>query len=233
MATYLHIPGKRVGDRFCRKGKMMKIEGIAVQRVLGVPENRAQCCPIFGHSQWSSDGSAAPKTLRRTSLILILILIFCAAGCSSGKSGMGTGTSLLGAWTVTGNLGTQSGSETYQVTLVSSPCSAVSPVGTFSVQGPVCFIANNNTGQGSISGKGLLSNANNTGEGVIIGATANPVPANSTLNLLFVLGEKNGTFIEFTGNGTVANGTMTGSGTCSASTPVCQGMSATFSGTQQ
>ena len=62
---------------------------------------------------------------------------------------------------------------------------------------------------------------------------ANLVPANSTLNLLFVLGEKNGTFIEFTGSGTVANGTITGSGTCSPSTPMCQGMSATFSGNQQ
>jgi len=88
-------------------------------------------------------------------------------------------------------------------------------------------------GAGLHSGKGPLSNASNTGEGVLIGVAANLVPANSTLNLLFVLGEKNGTFIEFTGSGTVANGTITGSGTCSPSTPMCQGMSATFSGNQQ
>jgi hypothetical protein len=213
----------------------MKTEGLAVQPVLGVPENRAQCCPISGHSKWSSDGSAAAKNRRWTNcvLILILILIFFATGCSSAKSGVGTGTSMEGTWTVTGNLGTQSGNETYQVTFVSSPCSVISPVGTFSVQGPVCFIANNNTGQGSISGKGLLSNASNTGEGVLIGVAANPVPASSTLNLLFVLGEQNGTFVEFTGSGTVVNGTMTGSGACSPSTPMCQGMSATFSGTLQ
>ena len=166
--------------------------------------------------------------------ILILILILFAAGCSStNSSGGGPGTSMQGTWTVTGNLGTQSGNETYQVTFVSSPCSVISPVGTFSVQGPVCFIANNNTGQGSISGQGLLSNASNTGEGVLIGVASNPVPANSTVNLLFVLGEKNGTFLEFTGSGTVVNGTMTGSGACSPSTPMCQGMSATFSGTLQ
>ncbi len=134
---------------------------------------------------------------------------------------------------MTGSLGTQSGTETYQVTFVSSPCSVTSPVGTFSVQGPVCFIANNNTALGSISGKGLLPNASNTGEGVLVGVAANPVPANATLNLLFVQGEQNGTFIEFTGSGTVANGTMTGSGTCSSSTPLCQGMTATFTGTQQ
>jgi hypothetical protein len=106
-------------------------------------------------------------------------------------------------------------------------------VGTFSVQGPVCFIANNNTAQGSISGKGLLTNASNTGEGVLVGVAANPVPANATLNLLFVQGQQNGTFIEFTGSGTIADGTMTGSGTCSPSTPLCQGMTATFTGTQQ
>ena len=167
-------------------------------------------------------------------LISALIVALLAAGCSSSKSSQGgTGTSMLGTWSVTGNLGTQSGTETYQVVLVSSPCSVVSPVGTFSVQGPVCFIANNNSGQGSISGKGLLSNASNTGEGVLIGVAANPVAANSTINLLFVLGESNGTFIEFTGSGTVANGTMTGSGSCSTNTPLCQGMSATFTGTTQ
>jgi hypothetical protein len=106
-------------------------------------------------------------------------------------------------------------------------------VGTFSVQGPVCFVANNNSGQGSISGKGLLSNASNTGEGVLIGVPANPVPANSTINLLFVLGESNGTFVEFTGSGTVANGTMSGTGSCSANTSLCQGTTATFTGTLQ
>ena len=173
--------------------------------------------------------------MKRTSILIsTLILTMLAAGCSSSsKSQSGPGTSMLGTWSVTGNLGTMSGNETYQVVLVSSPCSVVSPVGTFSVQGPVCFIANNNSGQGSISGKGLLSNANNTGEGVLIGVAANPVPASGSMNLLFVLGESNGTFVEFTGSGTVSNGTMTGSGSCSTDTPVCQGTSATFTGTLQ
>jgi hypothetical protein len=31
----------------------MKIEGVAFQRLLGVPENLAQCRPIFGHSHRS------------------------------------------------------------------------------------------------------------------------------------------------------------------------------------
>jgi hypothetical protein len=166
--------------------------------------------------------------------ILILISIVFAVGCGSTKNITGASeTSLQGMWTVTGNLGSQSGSKTYQVSLVSSPCSVTTPVGMFSVQGPVCFIANNNTGQGSISGSGLPSFSKNTGQGVLIGVAANPVPANGTFNLLFVAGFASGDFVEFTGSGTVSNGTMTGTGSCSSSTPMCQGMSATFSGTFQ
>lgn len=205
----------------------MKSKVLRVQPILEVAEKRPKGCQTSGHC------SSPPATKRVLILILILILVVFATDCNSSKSGTGAGTSMQGMWTVTGNLGTLTGAETYQVSFVSSPCSVVSPVGTFSVQGPVCFIANNNTGQGSISGKGLLSNASNTGEGVLIGVAANPVPTNGTVNLLFVLGVKGGNFIEFTGSGTVANGTMTGSGSCSTSTPMCQGVSATFSGTLQ
>lgn len=85
--------------------------------------------------------------------ILILTLLIFAGGCNSSSSKKAGGTSMQGTWTVTGNVsGSQSGSGTYQVALVSSPCKVTTPVGTFSVQGPSCFIANNNSGQGSISG---------------------------------------------------------------------------------
>jgi len=161
----------------------LKTEALAFQPIPGVTENRAKQCPISGNSNSPSGGSAWPTRETDTKRILILILasIVSVSACNSTKSGMGTGTSMLGMWTATGNLGSQSGTKTYQVSFVSSPCSVASPVGTFSVQGPVCFIANNNTGQGSISGKGLLSNASNTGEGVLIGVPANPVPDNSTI----------------------------------------------------
>jgi hypothetical protein len=101
------------------------------------------------------------------------------------------------------------------------------------VAGPVCFIANNNNGQGSITGQGLLTSAKNTGEGILIGVSANPVPDNSAINLLFVLGEANGNFVEFTGSASVANAKMTGTGSCSTNTPMCQGVTATFSATPQ
>ncbi len=171
-------------------------------------------------------------------LILIWFLIVFAAGCGGNSANKTTGTSMQGTWTVTGNLqctqGCGSGvSNTYQVALVSSPCSVTTPVGMFSVQGPVCFIANNNTGEGSISGTGIPNSPKSTGQGVLIGVPSNPVPANATVNLLFVAGDKNGNFAEFTGSGTVANGKMTGTGSCSPNTPICQGASATFSGNQQ
>jgi hypothetical protein len=165
-------------------------------------------------------------------LILILISLVFVEGCGSSKNtGFGATTSMPGTWTVTGNLGSLGGSATYQVSLVSSPCSVTTPVGTFSVLGPVCFIASNNTGQGSISGTGLPNTSKNTGQGVLIGVAANPVPAIGPFNLLFVAGDASGNFVEFTGSGTVSNGTMTGTGSCSSSTPLCHGMSGTFSGT--
>jgi hypothetical protein len=165
--------------------------------------------------------------------ILTLMVIIFAAGCSSSKSAGTPPTTIPGTWAVSGNLGSQApGPYEYQVTFVSSPCSVTSPVGTFSVVGPVCFIANNNSGQGSISGKGLLPSANNNGVGVLIGVAANPVPANGAFNILGVEGNNSG-FVEFTGTGTITNGTMTGTGSCSPNTPACQGVSAAFSGTLQ
>ena len=162
--------------------------------------------------------------------MLILILMVYGAGCNSAKNaGGGSGTSMQGTWTVTGNLGSKAGPHTYQVKFVSSPCSVTTPVGTFSVQGPVCFIANNNSGQGSISGAGVGGTG---GQGVLVGVSSNPVPAGATFNLLFVAGG-NGNIVEFTGSGTVTGGTLTATGSCSPNTPMCQGVSGTFSGKQQ
>jgi|GEM_PF-1840906 hypothetical protein len=179
---------------------------------------------------------------------LSLGLIVFATSCNSSNNTKITlpilaGTSLLGAWSITatatstGNVGSQCtngtcGPGTYQVTFVSSPCSVATPVGTFSVQGPVCFIANNNSGQGSISGTGLSTSVSNTGQGILIGVPSNPVPFGSTLTLIFVAANASG-FVEFTGSGTVGNNTITGTGSCSTVTPVCQGVTGTFSGTLQ
>jgi hypothetical protein len=164
--------------------------------------------------------------------ILILILIVFAAGCDSAKNtGGGSGTSMQGIWTVTGNLGSQGGPATYQVQLVSSPCSVTTPAGAFSVQGPVCFIANNNSGLGSISAGG--SRPTGTSQGVLVGVASNPVADDATFNLVFVAASGSGNVAEFTGSGSVTAGTLKGTGSCSADTPICQGVTGTFSATQQ
>jgi len=176
-------------------------------------------------------------------LILTLIMLVLAAGCSSSNKTPQSGTTMDGLWSISatatsaGNFGFQCpqdcGPGTYQVTFVSSPCSVTTPVGTFSAKGPVCFIANNNSGQGSISGTGLSTTVKNKQEGVLMGVSANPVPDGGTFSLLFIAGDNNGNFLEGTASGTITNGSMTGTGSCSSNTPMCQGVSGTFSGNHQ
>jgi hypothetical protein len=189
----------------------------------------------------------------KTTLIVSLSLMVVALGCSSTKSSSdpsnpGT-TSMQGIWTVaatptaTGNYGSQCSpspcqTQTYTVGFVSSPCTVSTPVGSFSVQGPVCFIANNNSGQGYINATAScldacgLWPANNNAQGVLIGVPSNPTPNGSTFNLVFVAANSAG-FVEFTGNGTVSNNTFTGNGSCSSATPTCQGIAGTFTGQVQ
>jgi hypothetical protein len=172
--------------------------------------------------------------VKRILILMVFILMVFAVGCNSATNtggGGSTDTSMNGTWTVTGNLSAQSRPITYQVTLVSSPCSVTTPVGTFSVQERLCFIANNNSGQGSISGGSTSSKS--AGQGVLIGVAANPVPADATFNMVFVAGDGNGNLVEFTGSGTVNNGTLKGTGSCSTTTPMCHGLSGTFSATLQ
>jgi len=144
-----------------------------------------------------------------------------------------------GTWTVTGNLqcalgcGSSGISSLYKLVFVPSSCTVNTPVGTFSVDGHVCFIANNNTGEGSISGKGISVSPKGAGHGVLIGVPSNPVPADSTVNILFIAADKYGNLAEFSGKGMISKGTMAGNFSCSTATPICQGASAAFSGIQQ
>lgn len=170
--------------------------------------------------------------------IFVLVLMVCASGCNSG--GNATSTSVeQGSWAVTGNVqctpdcGSSVVPKTYTVVFVSSPCTVQTPVGTFSVEGPACFVANNSTGEGSISGIGIPKSPKGAGHGVLIGVPSDPVPADATVKMLFVAADKNGNLAEFTGDGKIADGTITGAMSCSAKTPICQGASATFSAIHQ
>jgi hypothetical protein len=171
--------------------------------------------------------------------VLFLAGMMVVAGCNSnGKTTAAGTTELAGTWSAFGTGTCTSGctavAASYQVTLVASPCSVTTTVGTFSVQGSVCFIANNNSGAGSITGVGVRVSGKNLGQGVLVGAPADPVPDGSTLNLMFVSAAYGGRFTEFTGTATVTGGKISGSGACStASTLACTGTSATFAGTHE
>jgi hypothetical protein len=172
--------------------------------------------------------------------VLILILIVCSIGCASGNKAAGNTETLLerGTWTVSGNLqcascGSSGVASVYTAAFVPSPCTVITPVGSFSVSGPACYVANNNTGEGAITGKGIPKSTKGAGHGVLIGVPSNPVPANAAVNIVFVAADKYGNLVEFTGSGKVVNGNMTGTVSCSPNTPICHGASATFSGIQQ
>jgi hypothetical protein len=99
------------------------------------------------------------------------------------------------------------------------------------VQGPACFIADNNTGQGSITGTGQFIYPP---QGVLVGSSASAVSAgtSATIDLLFVEANQYGDVAVFDGNGTINNGTMTGTWVCNTNSPNCFGLSGTFSGSQ-
>ncbi len=157
----------------------------------------------------------------------LLIFLLFIVGC--GSSSKQSSTSILGNWTIVASNGA-GGSTTFQASVVSSPCTVSTPIGTFTVAGPTCFIADNNTGKGSISGTGQFIYPP---VGALVGVPADPAPAGSTLNLLFVEADLSGNAAVFGGNGTVTGNKMTGSWTCNANSPACLGLSGTFSGNKQ
>jgi len=181
--------------------------------------------------------------------MLLLVMTVAVSGCSSNSNSGGTAggggtttatTEMAGTWSVSGTGTCASGtsgcstvSATFQVTLVTSTCSVNTMPGVFSGQGSLCYIANNNSGAGSITGALITSPSKNLGQGVLVGVPTDPVPDNSTVNLVFVSAAGGGKFTEFMGTATVVGGKMTGSGTCSAaSTGKCTGASATFTATK-
>jgi hypothetical protein len=158
-----------------------------------------------------------------------MLLVSCGSNSSNGSQQANSTTNIQGTWAITA---AESGgsSSVFNVTLVSSPCSVATPIGTFTVQGPSCFIADDNTGQGSISGTGSFFYPP---QGVLIGVPANPASSSASIDLLFAEADQFGDAAVFGGTGTVSNGTLTGTWSCNVNSPVCSGLSGTFSGTQQ
>lgn len=161
-------------------------------------------------------------------LVVAALLASCGSSSSSSGSGSQTTTAFAGNWIITATETGTSGS-VFTVTLVSSPCSVATPIGTFTVTGPTCFIADDNSGQGSISGSGSFFYPP---QGVLLGAAVSPASNNSSIDLLFAEADSFGDAAVFSGLGAVSSNTITGSWSCNVNSPICLGRSGTFSGTR-
>lgn len=174
--------------------------------------------------------------------LAVLVLTIVALGCGSNSSSSGKNATLQGNWTITASGNGQD--SVFSVSLIPSACTVSTPVGTFTVQAAtyttVCAIADNNTGQGSISGAGqfiyppqgvLLGNISGFSSSKELGAAASPV------SLLFVEADQDGNIAVFDGQGNTGDNpnipSISGTWTCDPKSPVCAGMSGTFSGTMQ
>ncbi|MGA8428215.1 MAG: hypothetical protein WB729_00225 [Candidatus Sulfotelmatobacter sp.] len=151
--------------------------------------------------------------MKKVVLVMLLAVVSVACGGTpKSNSTPDASTQISGAWTITANEA-GSGTSVFSVNLVASQCSVSTPVGTFSVLGPDCFIADDNTGQGSISGTGQFLYPP---QGVLVGSSTNAIFSNTTtaMDLLFVEADQFGDIAVFSGNGSIANGTMSGSWAC-------------------
>jgi hypothetical protein len=169
--------------------------------------------------------------MKRCALIVAAAVISVACG-GSPKSESASSTQIPGAWawTITSNeVGLSANA--LSVTLVASQCSLSTPVGTFTVEGPICFTADDDTRQGSISGTGQFLYPP---QSLLVGSSTNPLPSNTTatIDLLFVEEDQYGDVAVFNGNGSISNGVATGTWACNPSSPACSGLSGTFSGSQ-
>jgi hypothetical protein len=76
----------------------MKNKALTVQSMPRMTENQAKACQVLGHRSSSHARCLAPFGL--------LVLLIVAAGCNSATNPLGgSGTSIQGTWTATGNLG--------------------------------------------------------------------------------------------------------------------------------
>jgi hypothetical protein len=131
--------------------------------------------------------------MKYASLLLVFLLLVssvvlssCGGGGSSSNSSSSTNASLeiSGSWTISSSSGNSQNSMT--ASLVSSPCQVNTPIGTFSVYtdsslttlASTCFIADDNSGQGSISG--TSGTFLYPPQGVLLGVQSDPVAANSS-----------------------------------------------------
>jgi hypothetical protein len=156
---------------------------------------------------------------------LSLLLASCGGGSNS-NSGSGN-TQLSGQWNLT------VGSNAIQANLVSSSCTVPTTIGTFDVNEADCFLADDVTNQGSISGSGQFVYPP---VGVLIGASVATLPSSGTIPFQgFYVEANQSAYSVWDINGTITQpgSTMSGTYACDSQTPVCFGIGGSFSGTHQ
>lgn len=200
-------------------------------RCVSVNAQTIQVSAAMGRVDISHGHHSMEETLKsHKSVFLVLALVLFTSCGSSSKNNSPTSMSVQGNWTITANDPISGTSSVFQVTLVSSPCTVSSSVGSFAVQGPSCFVADNQTSQGSLSGSGSFLYPP---QGVLVGVPSDPIPANTSVgvNVLFVEADLLGDLAVFSGTGTESNASLTGTWNCDTSlTFVCTGIGGSFSG---
>jgi hypothetical protein len=163
--------------------------------------------------------------MTKTNLMLIGVLLAVSLACgTTNNSAASKSNSMVGSWAISATNGV-GGQSVFQVNLISSPCTVSTPVGTFAVAGSSCSIADDNTGQGSISGTGSFFFPP---QGVLIGGSSS-----GQIDGVFVEADQYGDFAVIDGKGTLSNGAISGTWTCNSGTAVCFGLNGTFSGNKQ
>lgn len=158
-------------------------------------------------------------------LLPIFGLILLTIGCGSSPHYGNTSTpTLVGNWTIViSQIGTPDVIDS--ATLVASPCSIDSPdAGVFTVSGPMCVLADNESGQGNITS----TDSTFTPQGVLLGTSfVGSQPSVEFLAVESVTVSQGAVAIfVFTGTGILENNQITGSWSCYPGS--CQGPSGTF-----
>jgi hypothetical protein len=174
-------------------------------------------------------------------VVLGLILIACN-GCGASKSAPTQAwqpPQLAGSWTIT-VVQNKTTLNTLQAVLVQVPVGAdckIPPLLYGPMTGDFCYVADNSTGRGSVSGTGSFIYPP---EGVVVGFWTNTstfLPGTTqSVNASIVFGEADtlGDSVTFDADATITgSSSMSGTWQCGTTSTVCSGMSGTFSGTKK
>jgi hypothetical protein len=167
--------------------------------------------------------------MKKNSLVyMVIVLVAALIGCG-GNSNSNSKMNMAGSWTVqtVSSTGLES---TLLVNLVpGSTCASLDPIGLVSPQETTCFVADNFSLEGSVTGSGEFIYPP---EGVLIGIVPG---ASGSINFVFAEAASEFDYAVFQGTGTTTGGNlMQGTWACNTSySLICAGISGSFSGVKE